>query len=105
MTNRATWPGFWVNLGLSGSGFAFGAFFAGTLSDRRGRRKPVMIAAALGYCLCWLPLRFGLPMPLWSSHALFFVMGLGAAGFTLSWACAKEVNKHALRSEEHTSEL
>lgn len=127
--NRATWPGFWVNLGLAGSffafgglwavpflqdgfgmdratatahttlllaGFALGAFFAGTLSDRLGRRKPVMIAAALTYCLCWLPLIFGLPMPLWSSHALFFVMGLGAAGFTLSWACAKEVNKHAL---------
>jgi MFS family permease len=23
-------------------------------------------------------------------------MGLGAAGFTLTWACAKEVNRHAL---------
>jgi hypothetical protein len=33
--------------------------------------------------------------PGWS-HALFFSMGLGAAGFTLTWACAKEVNRHAL---------
>ena len=27
---------------------------------------------------------------------LFFLIGLGAAGFTLTWACAKEVNRHAL---------
>lgn len=28
--------------------------------------------------------------------SLFFVMGLGASCFTLSWACVKEVNPHAL---------
>ena len=77
--NRATWPGFWVNLGISGSffafgglwavpflhdvygmerghchgayvhaaaGFAAGAFFVGTLSDRLGRRKPVIMVGA-----------------------------------------------------------
>jgi len=30
------------------------------------------------------------------SNTLFFVMGLFAASFTLSWSCAKEVNPHAL---------
>ena len=127
--NRATWPGFWVNLGMSGTffafgglwavpflkdvygmertaatahtslllaGFALGAFFIGTLSDRLGRRKPVMVGAALVFCLSWLPLVFGWPLTPLQGYSLFLLMGLGASGFTLSWACAKEVNKHAL---------
>ncbi|PIQ10034.1 MAG: MFS transporter [Hydrogenophilales bacterium CG_4_9_14_3_um_filter_59_35] len=127
--NRATWPGFWVNLGMSGSffafgglwavpflhdvydmergtatahtsmlllGFAVGAFFVGTLSDRLGRRKPVIIAGALLYCLSWLPLLFGWRFSPMLGYVLFLVMGLGASGFTLTWACAKEVNRHAL---------
>jgi sugar phosphate permease len=127
--NRATWPGFFVNLGVSGTLFAFaglwavpfltqghawdratatahtsillaafavGAFFIGTLSDRLGKRKPVVIVACGLYLLCWLPLLLGWQLrPGWS-HALFLLMGLGAAGFTLTWACAKEVNRHAL---------
>ena len=78
------------------AGFAIGAFFAGMLSDRIGRRKPVMTAGALVYCLCWLPLLFGLPMNDVVSYVLFFAMGLSAPSFTLSWSCAKEVNPHAL---------
>jgi sugar phosphate permease len=127
--NRATWPGFFVNLGVSGTLFAFaglwavpfltqghawdramatahtsillaafavGAFFIGTLSDRLGKRKPVVIVACGLYLLCWLPLLLGWQLrPGWS-HVLFLLMGLGAAGFTLTWACAKEVNRHAL---------
>jgi len=78
------------------AGFALGAFFIGTLSDRLGRRKPVMIIGAFIYCLCWLPMLFGVAMSSLESHALFFVMGLSAPSFTLSWSCAKEVNPHAL---------
>jgi sugar phosphate permease len=129
LKNRATWPGLWVNMGLSGSlfafgglwavpflrdaygmdraaatnhttlllaGFAIGAFFIGTLSDRLGRRKPVMIAGALGYCLCWLPLLLGLPLNGVIGYSLFLAMGLCAPSFTLSWSCAKEVNPPAL---------
>lgn len=127
--NRHSWPGFFVNLGISGTLFAFaglwavpyliqghgwdratatahtslllaafavGAFFIGTLSDRLGRRKPVILISSALYLACWLPLVLGWNlMPGWS-HALFLLMGLGAAGFTLTWACAKEVNRHAL---------
>jgi sugar phosphate permease len=78
------------------AGFALGAVLIGMISDRIGRRKPVMFATALAYCLCWLPLLFGLPMSSLASHSLFFAMGLFAPSFTLSWACAKEVNPHAL---------
>jgi sugar phosphate permease len=78
------------------AGFAIGAFFIGTLSDRMGKRKPLMIGGALGYTLCWLPMLFGVPMDGGVSYALFLLMGLCAPSFTLSWSCAKEVNPHAL---------
>jgi MFS family permease len=66
------------------------------LSDRLGRRKPVIFAGALLYCLSWLPLLLGWHMAPAQGYALFLAMGLGASGFTLTWACAKEVNRHAL---------
>ena len=78
------------------AGFAIGALSVGTLSDRMGRRRPVLIATGMIYLLCWLPLIFSLPLPPLLSYLLFLFMGLGAASFTLSWACAKEVNPHAL---------
>jgi sugar phosphate permease len=127
--NRATWPAFWVNFGLSGSyfafaglwsvpylthayhltrseatahttlllaGFALGALVIGTLSDSLGRRRPVILGFALLHLACWLPLLAGLPLSQGVLLLLFFLMGLGAACFTLSWACVKEVNPHAL---------
>lgn len=78
------------------AGFAIGAFFIGTLSDRMGKRKPLMIAGALIYSLCWLPMLFGMDLTSGLSYALFLLMGLCAPSFTLSWSCAKEVNPHAL---------
>jgi sugar phosphate permease len=129
LRNRATWPAFWVNLGLAGSyfafaglwavpylrdahglarteathytllmltGFAAGALTVGALSDRLGRRRPVLLVALGLYLLCWLPLLAGAEIRGAAGYVLFALMGLGAAGFTLSWACVKEVNRHAL---------
>jgi len=129
LRNPDTWPGFWLNLGIAGSffafaglwavpflgdvygfdrplatqhtslllaGFAVGALSAGALSDRIGRRRPVLIGTGLLYVVCWLPLAFEWPLPAGLSQLLFLLMGLGAASFTLSWACVKEVNPHAL---------
>ena len=78
------------------AGFAIGALLIGKLSDRLGRRKPVMITASMVYCICWLPMLLAIPLSGIASYALFFTMGVTAASFTLSWSCAKEVNPHAL---------
>ena len=78
------------------AGFAVGAFFIGKLSDHIGLRKPVMIAGSLAYSLCWLPMLSGMAMSSIMSYALFLAMGLFAPSFVLTWACAKEVNPHAL---------
>ncbi len=73
-------------------GFALGCVFMGALSDRLGKRKPVLIVTSHLYLLIWLVLLWDLALPLLASYALFTLMGLVTAGFTLTWACAKEVN-------------
>jgi sugar phosphate permease len=78
------------------AGFAVGALTIGLLSDRSGKRKPLMVVGALLYCASWVPLMLGLPMGPWLSQALFLMMGVTAASFTLSWAVTKEVNPPAL---------
>ncbi|HEY5683112.1 MAG TPA: MFS transporter, partial [Sulfuricaulis sp.] len=76
--------------------FAIGALAVGALSDRLGRRRPVLISTAMAHLLCWVPLVLALPLSLNVSYFLFLLMGLSASCFTLSWACVKEVNQHAL---------
>ena len=130
LRNRATWPGFFANTGLSGAFFAFAGLWAvpyltqmqgmsrgeasshvsiyflgfaigsalwGRVSDSLGRRKPVALAVSgahvLGWC-AWLGATWGGggPLPVAATYALCGAMGLATAGFTLSWASAKEVN-------------
>ena len=74
------------------AGFALGCAFVGPLSDRLGRRKPVLVASSHLYALIWLVWLSGSALPLGLSYALFALMGLVTASFTLTWACAKEVN-------------
>ncbi len=74
------------------AGFALGCVFIGTLSDRLGQRKPVLIVSSHLFALIWLVWLSGVALPLGVSYALFALMGLTTASFTLTWACAKEVN-------------
>jgi sugar phosphate permease len=127
--NRATWPGFFVNLGLGGSfltfaglwavpfltedrglsrdeatfhvtvmlvAFALSSLATGKLSDKLGRRRPLMVGIGAVFALCWIPLVAGVPLGLAASLLLFALMGASATGFTLSWASVKEVNLPAL---------
>lgn len=80
------------HLSLYFAGFAFGCVLIGMLSDRIGRRKPVLIASSHLFVAIWLVWLFGVGLPLAASYALFALMGLSTASFTLTWACAKEVN-------------
>lgn len=123
--NRATWPAAWINLGVSGSFFAFGGLWAtpflieahrmtravaashvslyftcfalscvgvGALSDRLGKRKPVLVVGTHLYALIWVVWLSGVALPLYASYCMFALMGILTASFTLTWACAKEVN-------------
>ncbi|NTV94497.1 MAG: MFS transporter [Thiobacillus sp.] len=124
MANRAVWPGFWVNFGVTGgllafaglwgvplmrdvhgltraeaslyttlalAGFAVACLFMGALSDRIGRRKPVILGAAVLSCLSWLGL-IALPWGAgWSGLLLYTALGMSAGGFVVGYAAAKEV--------------
>src|SRR5574343_1512547 len=81
-----------THLSLWFGGFAVGCLFLGGISDRLGRRKPEMIAGSHVFAGIWLFLASGQGMPLAVSYALFALLGLSTAGFSLSWACAQEVN-------------
>lgn len=126
LRNRATWPGFWVNFGLSGvnmsfiglwavpflshaygmtpvtasnhtsamlGGYACATALVGWLSDRLQRRRPLILLSAAGYLACWALWLVGVPSG-WT-YPLAIFMGIIVSGFSLSWACAKEVNAPA----------
>ncbi len=75
--------------------FALSSLAVGALSDRIGRRTPLMRVLGLSYVLCWLPWLWGGTMPVLVSLGLFALMGISISGVTLVWACAKEVNPPA----------
>ena len=81
-----------THLSLWFGGFAVGCLLIGNLSDRLGRRKPVLVLGAHFYVLLWAIWLSGQALPLALSYALFVLMGLTTASFSLAWACAKEVN-------------
>ena len=64
----------------------------GAISDRIGRRRPLILASALLYVLCWIAWLGGVARIPGASYAVSAVMGLSVCAMTLSWACAKELN-------------
>lgn len=77
-------------------GLALGSFVVGTLSDRMGRRLPLVRALALLYLASWLPWVLGWKLPLPLSLTASALMGIGISGASLAWALAKELNPPAL---------
>ena len=72
-------------------GFAIGAYKVGWISDRLGRRRPVIVAGTLFFCLAWLGMIL-LPWgPGWSGLLIFALLGLTAGGNVVVYAAAKEV--------------
>jgi sugar phosphate permease len=75
---------------------AVGALAVGAVSDRLGRRQPLMRGLGLLFVLCWILLAAGIPVRGAMGYALFALLGLGAAGASLGWSCAKEENPPVL---------
>ncbi len=81
---------------ISLAGFATGSMFCGWLSDRMGRRKPVIMSGTIIYataclCLAYLPWSPGI-----QGLTLFALLGFSAGGFIVTFANAKEVVAPAL---------
>lgn len=71
-------------------GLALSAVAVARLSDRLGKRKPVLLAVASAYLALWAIWLIGVPDG-WT-FAMCALMGLAAPGFTFAWTLAKEVN-------------
>lgn len=81
-----------THLSLMYAGFAIGCLALGIFSDRVRQRKSILIASAAGSCMVWCVWWWGGSLPTTTTMALCFLMGFCSAGFSLTWACAKEVN-------------
>ena len=73
------------------AGFAVGAFRGGGLSDRIGRRKPVILGSALLTCVLWLCLILLPWQNGWSGLMLYGGLGIVTGGFVVTYAAAKEL--------------
>ncbi len=81
-----------THLSLMYAGFAVGCLTLGIISDRLRQRKTILITAAVVYCSIWCVWWWGGALPVAATMALCALMGFSTAGFSLTWACAKEVN-------------
>ena len=81
-----------THLSLMYAGFAVGCLTLGIISDRLRQRKTILITAAVVYCSVWCVWWWGGSLPVAATMALCALMGFSTASFSLTWACAKEVN-------------
>ncbi len=78
------------------AGFAVGSMLAGWLSDRIGRRKPVILGGTILYAVACLGLAYLPWNPGPIGIAQFALLGLSSGGFVVTFANAKEVVAPAL---------
>jgi sugar phosphate permease len=76
--------------------FAIGSLFFGWLSDRLGKRKPVLLGGVILYTFAWIFLIFIPWSPGPSGFFLFGWLGFSGSAFVITFACAKEVINPAL---------
>lgn len=81
-----------THLSLMYAGFAIGCLVLGILSDRLRQRKSILVVASAVYCAIWCVWWWGGMLGVSLTMPLCFLMGFSTAGFSLTWACAKEVN-------------
>ena len=81
-----------THLSLMYAGFAIGCLVLGILSDRLRQRKSILVLASAVYCAIWCVWWWGGQLGAAMTMPLCFLMGFSTAGFSLTWACAKEVN-------------
>ena len=81
-----------THLSLMYGGFAIGCLVLGIISDRVRQRKSILLAASAVDSAIWCVWWWGGTLDITTTMALCFLMGFSAAGFSLTWACAKEVN-------------
>jgi len=73
-------------------GSIFGCPLAGWMSDRMGRRKPLMIAGAIATLVCFAPFFLGVEMPKPILSALFFALGLFTSTQVITYPFVAESN-------------
>ncbi len=81
-----------THLSLMYAGFAIGCLALGIISDRLRLRKSILLTASAVYSAIWCVWWWGGALDVATTMVLCFLMGFSTAGFSLTWACAKEVN-------------
>lgn len=71
--------------------FALGSFFFGWLSDRMGRRKPLIVLSLGTFIAVWLYFMYGTWGPGKMGFLIFGALGFLGSGFIITFAAAKEV--------------
>lgn len=73
-------------------GWAIGAPVTGWLSDRMGRRRPILVTASVAMTLTLLLVVFASPMPKAALAALLFLNGAASSTMILTFAAARAAN-------------
>ncbi|WP_050515023.1 MFS transporter [Streptomyces rimosus] len=71
--------------------YGIGSFVIGLVSDRLGRRKPLLVVSSFAALAGWLLLALAPWRPGWSGLALYLLVGLAASQVTVSFATLKEL--------------